>query len=279
MIIGGLIASLLQSCAGPRHPPRLVCDNCRLVCGECEGQDRFVRLQGSPPGAGQDRHPNFSHPVTLRSEDWKIILGSLHVQKQGEPVLLFSLPKGPISDAFTHDEIEYLSRTLPRAFALAKPSEWVVFGLSRSREPEVSEITTGGWFMDGSDLHLFLANYRVAVTAPNIRELLWENPLSRQPNEYELVPSAHQTVIHVQEGGLLRPSTNELAIAYQPLLLAEPVSLSTSPDSAASSLLPQLPSEQRSIEERLQTLKRLRDQGLITEEEYRLKRSRLLESL
>jgi hypothetical protein len=189
------------------------------------------------------------------------------------------LSKGPISDAFTQDEIEYLSRTLPRAFALAQPTEWVVFGLSRSREPEVSEITTGGWFVDGSDLHLVLANYRYAVTAPNIRALVWENPLSRQVNGYELVPGAHQTVIHVQDGGLLRDAVTELAIAYQPLLLAEPVSTLTSPDSAASSLRPPVPSAPRSIEERLQTLKRLRDQGVITEEEYRKTRSRLLEGL
>jgi hypothetical protein len=250
-----------------------------MVCGECEGQDRFVRLQGSPPGSGQDRLSNFSHPVTLRIEDWKIILSSLRVRREGEPVLLLSLPKGPISDAFTQDEIEYLSRTLRQAFALAQPTEWVVFGLNRSRGPEVSEITTGGWFMDGSDLHLFLANYRYAVTTPSIRELVWENPLSRQVNVYELVPGAHQTVIQVQEGGLLRASANELSIAYKPLLLTEPVSQSALPDGSSSPLFRQGQSEQRSIEERLKALKQLRDQGLITEEEYRSTRSRLLEQL
>ena len=279
IIGGGLIASLLQGCVAPTHPPRPVCESCRIVCGECEGQDRFVRLQGSPPALGQDRLPNFSHPVTLRTEDWKIILSSLRVQREGETVLLLSLPKGTISDAFTHDEIEYLSRTLRQAFAIAHPTEWVVFGLSRSREPEVSELTTGGWFMDGSDLHLFLANYRYAVTTPSIRELVWENPLSRQVNVYELVPGAHQTVIQVQEGGLLRASANELSIAYQPLLLTEPVSQSALPDGSSSPLFRQGQSEQRSIEERLRVLKLLRDQGLITEEEYRSTRSRLLEQL
>ena len=279
IIGGGLIASLLQGCVAPTHPPRPVCESCRIVCGECEGQDRFVRLQGSPPALGQDRLPNFSHPVTLRTEDWKIILSSLRVQREGETILLLSLPKGTISDAFTHDEIEYLSRTLRQAFAMAHPTEWVVFGLSRSREPEVSELTTGGWFMDGSDLHLFLANYHYAVTTPSIRELVWENPLSRQVNVYELVPGAHQTVIQVQEGGLLRASANELSIAYQPLLLTEPVSQSALPDGSSSPLLRQGQSEQRSIEDRLKVLKQLRDQGLITEEEYRSTRSRLLEQL
>ncbi len=279
ILIGVLIASLLQGCAGRTHPARSVCDNCRIVCGECEGQDRFVRLQGPPPGVGQDHLSNFSHPVTLRIEDWKIILSSLRIRREGEPVILFSLPKGAISDVFTRDEIEYLSRTLRQAFALAQPTEWVVFGLSRPREPEVSEITTGGWFMDGSYLHLFLANYRFAVTTPGIRELVWDNPLFRQVNVYELVPGDHQTMIQVQEGGVLRASANELSIAYQPLLLTEPVFQSAPPDGSSLPPFRQGQSEKRSIEERLKALKHLRDQDLITEEEYRSTRSRLLEQL
>jgi hypothetical protein len=279
MLTGGLIASLLQGCAGPTHPPRPICENCRMVCGECEEQDRFVRLQGSSPGLQRDRVPNFSHPVSLRPEDWEIILSSLRVQRQGEPVVFFSLPKGPISNALTQVEIEYLSRTLSLAFAQAQPTEWVVFGLSRPGAPDVSEITTGGWFMKESHLHLLLANYRYAVTAPNVRELVWENPLSSQINVYELVPGDHQTVIQDQKDGLLRTTVNELSIAYQPLLLDEPLSTSALPNGSSSSLLLQPQSKHLSMEERLKTLKRLRDQGLITEEEYRSTRSRLLEQL
>lgn len=279
MLTGGLIVGLLQGCAGPAHPPRPVCENCRMVCGECEEQDRFVRLQGSAPGLHQDRVPNFSHPVTLRPEDWEIILSSLRVRRQGEPVVFFSLPKGPVSEALTHDEVEYLSRTLSLAFAQAQPTEWVVFGLSRPGAPDVSEIITGGWFMEGSHLHLLLANYRYAVTAPNMRELVWENPLSSQVNVYELSPGDHQTMIQDKEGGLRRATGSEISIAYQPLLLAEPLSTSALPNGSSSSLLPQPQSKHLSMEERLKTLKQLRDEGLITEEEYRSKRSRLLEQL
>jgi hypothetical protein len=279
MLTGGLIAGLLQGCAGPAHPLRLVCENCRMVCGECEGEDRFVRLQGPSPGLRRDRVPNFSHPFTLSPEEWKIILSSLRVQRQGEPVVLFSLPKGLISDALTQDEVDYLSRTLSHAFAQAQPTEWVVFGLSRPGAPDVSEVTSGGWFMEGSDLHLLLANYRYAVTAPNIRELVWENPLSSQVNLYELVPGDHQTVIQHKEVGVLSAPVNEISIAYQPLLLAEPLSKAALPDGSSASRLPQAQTNQPSMEERLKVLKRLHDQGLITEEEYRNKRSQLLERL
>jgi hypothetical protein len=192
---------------------------------------------------------------------------------------LFTLPKGPITDAWLPDEVDYLSRTLSLAFAQAQPTEWVVFGLSRPGAPDVSEIATGGWFVEGTHLHLLLANYRYAVTAPNIRELAWENPLSSQVNLYELVPGNHQTVIQNKEGGLLRATGSEISIAYQPLLRAEPLSTSALPEGSSSLLFPQSQSEHLSLEERLKVLKRLRDQGLITEEEYRSKRSRLLERL
>jgi Short C-terminal domain len=165
------------------------------------------------------------------------------------------------------------------AFAQAQPTEWVVFGLSRPGPSEVAEIATGGWFMEGTHLHLFLANYRYAVTAPNIRELAWENPLSSQVNSYELVPGDHQTLIQTKEDGLRRLTGSEISIAYQALLLAEPLSTPSLSGGSSSSLLPQSQSEHLTLEERLKTLKRLRDQGLITEEEYRSKRSRLLEQL
>ncbi len=279
ILTGCVAASLLQGCAGPTHPPRAVCENCRIVCGECEDPDRFVRLQASSPGVQRDRQLNFSHPVTLRPEEWKIILSNLRVQRQGEPVIFFTLPKGAISNAWTPDEVDYLSRTLSLAFAQARPTEWVVFGLSRPSSPEVAEIATGGWYMEGAHLHLYLANYRYAVTAPNIRELAWENPLSSQVNSYELVPGDHQTMIQQKENGLQRPTGSEIVIAYQALLLAEPLPTSALPGDPGSSLFPQSQSEHLSLEERLKVLKRLRDQGLITEEEYRSKKSMLLERL
>ena len=274
-----LFASLLQGCAAPSYPPRAVCENCRIVCGECEEPDRFVRLQASSSELQRDHISNFSHPVTLRPEEWKIILSNLRVQKQGEPAIFLTLPKGAISQAWTPDEIDYLSKMLSIAFAQARPTEWVVFGLSRPGPAEIAEIATGGWFMEGAHLHLFLANYRYAVTAPNIRELAWENPLSSQVNSYELVPGDHQTLIHTKVDGLRRLTGSEISVAYQALLLADPLSTSASPDGSRSLVSPQSQSEHLSLEERLKTLKRLRDQGLITEEEYRSKRSKLLEQL
>jgi hypothetical protein len=273
----GLMVLLGVACAGPTQAPRVVCQDCRIVCGECEQGDRFVRLQIPSPSLNQNRE-SFSHPTRFLPEDWRVILSAIRVQPQGNPLLrIFGAGKGQITEAFTADDVAFLSNTLSQAFAQAQPNEWVVFGVSRHRSPEITEITTGGWYIQGTDLHLLLTNYRFAVTAPAIQELVWENPLTTQGLTYDFVPGDYQKDVSVQEG-LLRPTPKALSIAYQPLLSGESTAQPSPPKGSAPSV-PAGPSGLSSIEERLKALKRLRDQGLITEEEYRTKRSRLLEQL
>jgi hypothetical protein len=272
--LGGWIG---QGCAGATPPLRQVCTSCRIVCAECEGQDRFVRLQGITQELRRDHPPNFSHPVRLSPEDWRTILVNIRVQKEGEPFLpVIGSRMGSVEAALTPDEVDYLSRTLSKAFAQAQPTEWVVFGLRRSQSTEISEIselTTGGWYMEGPNLHLILANYRFAATAPHIQELMWANPLYTQVLSYDLVPGDYQTVVRRDDASSFKNTPKELAIAYQPLLLGvSQQAAEKNPAAAASTPPPTL-----SLEERLQTLKRLRDQGLITDEEYRIKRQQLLD--
>lgn len=260
---------LAVSCTSVGPPPREVCATCRIVCGQCEGEDRFVRLQGNA-------NAHFSHPATLSPKEWETILSSIQVQNQG---MGFLSPRGSVEEAFTPDEVEYLSRFLSQAFAQARPTEWIVFGLRHAQTPLVDEITTGGWYLEGPTLHLILANYRVAVSMANIRSLMWENPLLSQVVSYDLVPGPHQTAAHSPILGvpLQRPQAPELAIAYRPLLLGEPEPQPPTRKSRALARPKPAPPAPMSFEQRLKALKQLRDQGLLTEEEYQAKRRQMLE--
>ena len=71
--------------------------------------------------------------------------------------------------------------TLSKAFAQAQTDEWVVFGLTRSGSQRLTELTTGGWYVDGSLPHIVLANYRKAVTMPSTRQLLGSAPCVPTP--------------------------------------------------------------------------------------------------
>lgn len=253
----------------------------RIACGQCEEADRFVRLQAVTADGHAGNSQRFTHPFTLSPEDWRSILTALHVQRQAEGLLL-PIPQGPVMPAFTEEDITYLSVTLSKAFAQAQPGEWVVFGLSRATSQGLTELTTGGWYLEGPSLHIVLANYRKVVTMPGTRQLLWERPLRSDAGpSYDLVPDNHQAIVPDPGASLLANAPSELTIAYQALLLGEPgttpVSRETSAMTPSPERSPRVVTPSMPIEERLHVLQRLHTQGLITEEEYRAKKQQLLD--
>jgi len=263
-----LMLLLTASTSGAAEPTR-------VVCGACEQADRFVRLQTPPRESHSDQTSGFTHPFRLSPEEWTTILRSIYVQRYQQGFLPLTASSGPAVPAFSEEEVEYLRATLPRAFSEAQADEWIIFELSHVRSPEtieVTDVTSGAWFVKGQDLHLVLANYREAVTLPGIRELLRQDPLhSIAGPRYDFVPGHHQQVLQGQTGlqAILRPVLPELIIDYQTLLHGES-DYQTTPHSPAPS---------QSIEERLQTLKRLKEQGLITDDDYQAKKKMLLEKL
>lgn len=270
-----LFLSLGQGCAGSPPPNR-------LVCGTCEDPQRFVRLQrraAEIPGT-QSR---LAHPFRLDLEDWKPILESIRVRNRAQRFLFFSV-QGPEALAFTPDEVGYLSTTLSRAFAQAQPEDWVVFGLGRPGPPGVTEMTTGAWYVEGTTLHLVLANYRAAVTMGTIREALERDPLYEIVGStlYEFAPGESSQPVTGSHSFLrtLSPDAPHLAIAYATLLAG------TRPDGQDQGKPgvtvkpkgePPGATPEASIEERLEILKRLRERGLITEEDFQAKKKQLLE--
>jgi Short C-terminal domain len=250
----------------------------RMVCGMCEGPDRFVRLQ-APTG---DRHAasaqSFSHPVHLSAEQWKPILQSIHVQKRGQGFLFFPAPNGPTLPAFTPAEVDYLSETLTRAFAEAQPSEIVVFGLTSQKTQQIGEITTGAWFVKELKLYLILGNYREVFTMPNVRELLWQDPLHMISGPlYEFVPGPHQSLDREDNElwTFLVPEAPQLALAYQPLASGDPSLLDAGLVEGSHPSLRQ----DSSLEGKLQRLKQIREDGLITDDEYAAKKKAILDGL
>jgi len=247
----------------------------RVVCGMCEEPDRFVRLQDSTRNRHAESTQPFSHPFRWSAEQWKPILRSIHVQKRGQGVFFFPAPNGPTLPALTPAEVDYLSETLTRAFAQAQPSEMVVFGLTSPKTREITEITTGAWYVKDGQLHLILANYREAFTMSSIRELLWQDPLHIIAGAlYEFVPGPYQSLPREDNGlrTFLIPEAPQLALAYQQLSLGAPPVDGSHEKGSPPSTYPD-----SSLEGKLQRLKQIRDDGLITNDEYRAKKRALLD--
>lgn len=243
-----------------------------------------MRLEPRAGDPDPESVPRFAHPVILSPAEWTRILAGIRIQSRKDS-FLFTTALEPQTEAFAADEIVYLSRTLSETFAQAKPDERVVFGVSKVLPSGLNEITTGGWFAEGTRLHLFLANYRLGVTRSAVREQLWREPLRAVAAPfYEVVQGDYQTVAK-EKGlfkGLLAGARLEIVIEYKALLGA-PADGGPRPAAAAGERAPSLQESGRlppaAVEERLRALKRLRDQGLITEEEYRAKKKEVLGGL
>jgi hypothetical protein len=245
-----------------------------------EEPPRFVRVEaryGDANPAGQIR---FNHPLELNEKEWTRILENVWVRHEPGLLTFASQNEAPVP-AFTPDEIAFLSQSLGKAFARAHPEEWVVFGLARARSADITEVTTGGWFVEGDRLHLMLANYRYAVTMASVRKRLWNDPLqSMGSRTYIFAAGDYQSAALVGGGpmrDLLGTAVPQLAIEYNSLLkppaAAKPVPKSDAPQSTTSA-------EQESggdFTKKLRELKQLRDEGVITEEEYRTKKKQLLD--
>ena len=269
-----LLALVGAGCSGSSHPTT-------IVCGTCEEPSRFVRLQTRPLPSSSGNHEGFSHPLKLSPENWEPLLASIRVR----PVINF-LMKGDEQPAFTEEESDYLSMTLNRAFSKASPEQWVVFGLSHPLLSSGTEMTTGAWYVEGTTLHLLLPNFHAPVRMDNLREVLNRDPMFEvlEATRYEFVPTEYVNEDSGKQSLLsfVRDETPHLAIEYQLLLAGGP-----SPKAAQEEKMVGAQAEKSdewggsssSLDDRLATLKRLKDQHLITEEDYQKKKQALLDQL
>ena len=239
-------------------------------CFSCDDQ-RLVRIV--PLEKRADQKLLLHHPLVLQQQEWEALLRMVKVRSIHRP-LLGATYQGDMEPLFSEEEVRYLGDSLQRAFQQATPQEHVVFALARPSQTGLEQITSGAWFVEDGLIHLRVANCRIAVTMPSIRKQIWKDPLFAQAGAfYEFVPGGGQAIARatVDGGNPFRSDPDELVIEYKIASSANPAPVSSEPSAQ--------PVPPRSLEEQLSLLKRLLEQGLITEEDYRTKKQQLLDRL
>jgi putative oligomerization/nucleic acid binding protein len=223
---------------------------------QTEGQDRYVRVEAQPHN-GREGDRSFSHPVTLSATDWERTLSLIRVKPRTVPP--FSSTKTEPELAFRQSELHYLAERLADAFPKAGSRDWIVFYLGLPHETGATEITSGAFFVEERRIHLLFANFRHLVTIPAVARQLKENPLhAAGAMVYEVVPGTSLTVL----------TENRWALSKPPLARVVEVMINEIPRD-----------EETGLETKLRTLKHLREEGLISEDEYQRKREELLKAL
>jgi hypothetical protein len=151
-----LIALLLSGCQVPPLPSRVI----------YEDPVNFVRLDPDVsvlPDVPRTRH---SHPLRIDVEDMVKLLKGLTAQEHRNSVQRYWGGDATKEAVFTDQEIALLAPRLVEALAEAAPDERVTFYLSRPQTSIKREITSGGLYVRGKELHFILGNYRIIYGIP-----------------------------------------------------------------------------------------------------------------
>lgn len=251
-----LLCLALAGCFGPKEPPRYF----------DEGERHLVRLDRVDGAARYD------HPAEIDIETLQAVLKSIVVRHEVSFLnRLLTQQKDVRGAAFTPEEATLLADRLKSALAKAAPDEQAAFFLTSQKNSLNTLVTSGVAFVKEKEVHLIFGNDRTSVSNDHHSYLSRDNPLhSYEPGSFEILPQAHQRKVP-PEG---RRRVEAIAVDYAALVApAAPEPVSSEEEKPAA------PSEGSKLEGRLRLLKKLREEGLITEEEYKEKKAELLKTL
>ncbi len=149
-------------------------------------------------------------------------------------------------------------------------------------------MTTGAWYVEDTMLHLLLPNFHAPVRMENLRQVLNRDPLFEVLNatRYEFVPIEYSIEVSGETSWLsiLREETPHLVIDYKKWLAGgsglQKLQGSEANDEGVSPMNTDTSDRSSSdLENSLAKLKHLKEQDLITEEDYQRKKQELLDRL
>lgn len=242
-----------------------------------EDQHQFVRLEVT----ARANQLNHSHPASLSESKLGNILRSFTVSPRrasshGNGFAYTAVPRLPESSpAFSPAVTAFLSKHLSQAIQRATPLEEALFFIEDAQPQNTALITSGGCYIQEGRLHFQLANYRHPTIGKTEIIQTRANPLQvlSQPG-YDLIPGPHGTVQPTPAWQRLLTALPQHAIinyenSHQKPRIKKP------PD---DSLVGQGPSAHKTLAEQLRELEQIKNDGLITEEEFQTLRTKLLNS-
>ncbi len=219
--------------------------------------------------------PEYSHPAHLPPEMLDQILQHVEVQPSS---LLDRMVGGSSTTqaAFSEEQRQFFSNHLSQALNRATPLETVTFYWATSRGNGIWELTSGGLYLQDHNLHLVLPNFRQTVTGQHPPEHLRDAPLLPlgEPLYSLAAIKPAQQMTHSLASEILSPQTPHFVFPLNLFSSAQGTATEPQAQSSRSS-----PSPDRSMKARLQRLKELRQDNLLSEKEYQQKRQEILQQL
>lgn len=249
---------------------------------------------------------NYLHPQVVAEADFKNHLRTLRFR---DPVFLW---KEKDQEIFSAEEVETLAPLLAQALAKAQPDQMIGFSIQTFKRDLVfgtDKLTSGFLFFDEKGAQWVFGNVNFAIGQDGDPYLA--NPTYQPPRGIKLVPGENQTLYHPEHPLWYQPKVfdNWLIVqapfstaastgvaspipapkpAEQPLPVVsetkikpvEKPAAKVAPAAPAPAKVPATPEpDTGTASERLRKLKMLRDENLITREDYELKKKEILKDL
>lgn len=170
-----------------------------------------------------------SHPATVEVEEMSSFLSGVIIEEPTGLVPPLPLPgqrnEPPRHPAFTAAEIDILAPLLAKGLNAAKPEEIVTFYWIPQPPPN-DQVTSGGIFVEGDELHFILGNYRSPTRYPPDAETIQSldgrstplQPLVPQENLLTFNPAT--VLVPLKQGALKNPfraKRREIAVLFKQL--------------------------------------------------------------
>jgi len=263
-----LLSVMLTACAAKAIPDAIYQD-----------QENIVRLEARPQDPSFTSEDDFQHPLNLAEEELKTILQSIRVQESRGLFSLFKRTQPASLQAFSKEEAQKMAGPLSSALARAKPNERVTFLFTHPRGRFLKDVTSGVLFVKADRLHFILGRYR-AASRPHEKDITLTDPALPAPPYlgFRLAAGPDQALVAAGESPIWKEPTGPehwVMMDYREIL-AHPPQQEFFPIVEEPTSTKEPKEMTGDLREKLRLLKELRDENLISEEEYNEKRQELL---
>lgn len=213
----------LGGCAIPQVPSRTI----------YEDPVNYVRLEEDRGYLAEWPPSHHSHPAAIGADTVRTLLQGLVIQEHRIWLQRWIAGDAPFQPAFQDQEIALLSAQLAEALAQAKPSERVTFYLSEPQASTKRIVTSGGLYVNGSELHLILGNWQIVYGIPTYG-MIYDRRYPMRPTAakgFDLFFQPHEAMRRTESSwidGVLANGADEVVIDLAKLPPPPAVSSTTS---------------------------------------------------
>ncbi|HSA61083.1 MAG TPA: hypothetical protein VLE03_02490 [Nitrospiraceae bacterium] len=208
----------VNACAIPHVPARTV----------YEDPVNYVRLEEDPGVLSEWPPGHHSHPAVIGSERLRGILSGVRIQEHRIAIQRWIQGEAPLVPAFNDEELELLSVQVSEALGQAQYNERVTFYLSQPQTSARRLITSGGIYVQGTELHVILGNWQIIYGIPTYG-MIYDRRYPMRPTAakgFDLFFQPPEAVITVKSSWLdylFANERDELVVDLSKIEIPEPV--------------------------------------------------------